>query len=215
MRLSALARTCARAHPCVRARVCARVCVCVRARACLALSTSVGVDFCPCLFPRRHAGQDYVGAQGRGRTRTGERESAAQRREGVPRCVRFGMRVALLEGVRQVLYEGHGPAGVAVLVETMTDNRNRTGGAVRLRYYAGATLYHTAQRCTLRAQAPCAPCSLGAAAASAAPEPVGYPIRFAHRLHFQADIVSCVMERACVQSLGCSSCARRSRVLSR
>ncbi len=30
-----------------------------------------------------------------------------------------------------IFYEGYGPAGVAVIVETMTDNRNRTGGEVR------------------------------------------------------------------------------------
>ncbi len=30
-----------------------------------------------------------------------------------------------------VLYEGYGPAGVAVLVEALTDNRNRTAGEVR------------------------------------------------------------------------------------
>jgi YebC/PmpR family DNA-binding regulatory protein len=28
-------------------------------------------------------------------------------------------------------YEGYGPGGVAIMVETLTDNRNRTGGAVR------------------------------------------------------------------------------------
>ena len=31
----------------------------------------------------------------------------------------------------QNTYEGYGPAGVAVIVETMTDNRNRTAGEVR------------------------------------------------------------------------------------
>jgi YebC/PmpR family DNA-binding regulatory protein len=31
----------------------------------------------------------------------------------------------------QVLYEGYGPAGVAVLVEALTDNRNRTAAEVR------------------------------------------------------------------------------------
>lgn len=38
-----------------------------------------------------------------------------------------------LEGVAydEITYEGYGPAGVAVLVETMTDNRNRTVGEVR------------------------------------------------------------------------------------
>src|SRR5436853_4192271 len=30
-----------------------------------------------------------------------------------------------------VLYEGYGPAGVAILVEALTDNRNRTGSEVR------------------------------------------------------------------------------------
>lgn len=38
-----------------------------------------------------------------------------------------------LEGsvYEEVTYEGYGPGGVAVLVETMTDNRNRTVGEVR------------------------------------------------------------------------------------
>jgi YebC/PmpR family DNA-binding regulatory protein len=38
-----------------------------------------------------------------------------------------------LEGVRYepASYEGYAPAGVAVYVETLTDNRNRTGGDVR------------------------------------------------------------------------------------
>jgi YebC/PmpR family DNA-binding regulatory protein len=31
----------------------------------------------------------------------------------------------------QVRYEGYGPGGVAIVVEALTDNRNRTGGAVR------------------------------------------------------------------------------------
>jgi YebC/PmpR family DNA-binding regulatory protein len=39
-----------------------------------------------------------------------------------------------LEGVSydEITYEGYGPGGVAVLVETLTDNRNRTSGEVRL-----------------------------------------------------------------------------------
>ncbi len=31
----------------------------------------------------------------------------------------------------EIVYEGYGPSGVAVIVETTTDNRNRTGGDVR------------------------------------------------------------------------------------
>lgn len=38
-----------------------------------------------------------------------------------------------LEGadVEEVMYEGYGPAGVAIMVECLTDNRNRTVGEVR------------------------------------------------------------------------------------
>jgi YebC/PmpR family DNA-binding regulatory protein len=35
------------------------------------------------------------------------------------------------EAIETVVYEGYGPAGVALLVEAMTDNRNRTGSEVR------------------------------------------------------------------------------------
>lgn len=35
------------------------------------------------------------------------------------------------ESYETVRYEGYGPGGVAVIVEALTDNRNRTGGAVR------------------------------------------------------------------------------------
>src|SRR3954466_2615288 len=35
------------------------------------------------------------------------------------------------DGIETVLYEGYGPGGVAVLVEALTDNRNRTGSEVR------------------------------------------------------------------------------------
>ena len=31
----------------------------------------------------------------------------------------------------EIVYEGYGPAGIAVIVETLTDNRNRTAGDVR------------------------------------------------------------------------------------
>jgi YebC/PmpR family DNA-binding regulatory protein len=35
------------------------------------------------------------------------------------------------ESYESITYEGYGPGGVAVLVEAMTDNRNRTAGSVR------------------------------------------------------------------------------------
>jgi YebC/PmpR family DNA-binding regulatory protein len=36
------------------------------------------------------------------------------------------------EAIETVLYEGYGPGGVAILVEALTDNRNRTSADVRL-----------------------------------------------------------------------------------
>jgi len=35
------------------------------------------------------------------------------------------------EGYEEVRYEGYGPGGVAIIVEALTDNRNRTAGAIR------------------------------------------------------------------------------------
>jgi YebC/PmpR family DNA-binding regulatory protein len=36
--------------------------------------------------------------------------------------------------IEQVLYEGYGPAGVAILVEALTDNRNRAGAEIRFAF---------------------------------------------------------------------------------
>src|SRR6059036_3523187 len=35
------------------------------------------------------------------------------------------------DAIETVLYEGYGPGGVALLIEAVTDNRNRTGADVR------------------------------------------------------------------------------------
>ena len=35
------------------------------------------------------------------------------------------------DSYESITYEGHGPSGIAVIVETMTDNRNRTAGSMR------------------------------------------------------------------------------------
>ena len=44
------------------------------------------------------------------------------------------------DNIEEVRYEGYGPGGVALIVETLTDNRNRTGGDVRSTFskYGGA-----------------------------------------------------------------------------
>src|SRR4051812_32883072 len=44
------------------------------------------------------------------------------------------------ENFEEIRYEGYGPGGVAVIVEALTDNRNRTASAVRSTFskYGGA-----------------------------------------------------------------------------
>jgi YebC/PmpR family DNA-binding regulatory protein len=42
-----------------------------------------------------------------------------------------------LEGLKEVIYEGFGPVGVRVMVETATDNRNRTGQEIKTIFERG------------------------------------------------------------------------------
>jgi len=51
--------------------------------------------------------------------------------DNIDRAIKKG--TGELEGVdyEEISYEGYGPGGVAVMVETMTDNRNRTVGEIR------------------------------------------------------------------------------------
>lgn len=52
-------------------------------------------------------------------------------KENIERAIKKG--IGELEGSRleEVIYEGYGPGGVAVLIEAMTDNRNRTTAEIR------------------------------------------------------------------------------------
>jgi YebC/PmpR family DNA-binding regulatory protein len=48
------------------------------------------------------------------------------------------------DSIERVLYEGYGPGGVAVLVEALTDNRNRTASEIRSYFTkAGGSLAET------------------------------------------------------------------------
>ncbi len=52
-------------------------------------------------------------------------------RDTIDRAVKRGAGGGDDSNVEELLYEGYGPAGVAVMVECMTDNRNRTVAEVR------------------------------------------------------------------------------------
>jgi YebC/PmpR family DNA-binding regulatory protein len=57
--------------------------------------------------------------------------SVSMPKDNIERAVKKG--AGELEGVSfdEITYEGYGPGGVAILVEILTDNRNRTNGEIR------------------------------------------------------------------------------------
>src|ERR1700726_49521 len=52
-------------------------------------------------------------------------------KDTVDRAIKRGAGGAGGETYEEVRYEGHGPGGVAIIVEALTDNRNRTASDVR------------------------------------------------------------------------------------
>lgn len=59
-------------------------------------------------------------------------KDASMPKDNIERAVAKGTgEGADAESLESVLYEGYGPGGVALLVEAVTDNRNRTGSEVR------------------------------------------------------------------------------------
>lgn len=52
-------------------------------------------------------------------------------RDTIDRAVARGAGTSENENLEELVYEGYGPGGVAVLVETLTDNKNRTVAEVR------------------------------------------------------------------------------------
>ena len=52
-------------------------------------------------------------------------------KDNIERAIKKGTGELAGENLAEVRYEGYGPAGVAVIVDTLTDNRNRTVGEVR------------------------------------------------------------------------------------
>lgn len=57
--------------------------------------------------------------------------AANMRRDTIDKAIARGAGAGEGENYDEVTYEGYGPNGVAILVETMTDNRNRTVAEVR------------------------------------------------------------------------------------
>ena len=65
------------------------------------------------------------------RTAIAKALGANMTRDTIDRAIAKGAGTAGGEGLEEITYEGYGPGGVALLVETATDNRNRTVSEVR------------------------------------------------------------------------------------
>jgi YebC/PmpR family DNA-binding regulatory protein len=65
-------------------------------------------------------------------------------KETMERAIKRGAGDGVGEAYAEVRYEGYGPGGVAIIVEALTDNRNRTAGEVRSAFAKlGGTLGET------------------------------------------------------------------------
>ena len=52
-------------------------------------------------------------------------------KDNIERAIKRGTGETEGQVFEEILYEGYGPGGVAILVEILTDNRNRTAGEIR------------------------------------------------------------------------------------
>jgi YebC/PmpR family DNA-binding regulatory protein len=65
------------------------------------------------------------------RTAIDKAKAAGIPNDNIDRAIARGVGNDSADRVEEMTYEGYGPGGVAVLIETMTDNRNRTAGDIR------------------------------------------------------------------------------------
>ncbi len=64
-------------------------------------------------------------------TITTKAKTANMPNDNIKRCLEKAAGAGGGDSYESITYEGYGPGGVAVIVETMTDNRNRTAGSMR------------------------------------------------------------------------------------
>lgn len=65
------------------------------------------------------------------RTAIDKAKAAGIPNDNIKRAIEKGTGAAAADNSEDLTYEGYGPGGVAILVEAVTDNRNRTAGDVR------------------------------------------------------------------------------------
>jgi len=77
------------------------------------------------------AGGGDPGSNPRLRTLIAEAKANNMPRENIERAIRRGTGEEPGVSYEEVMYEGYGPSGVALLIQALTDNKNRTVGEVR------------------------------------------------------------------------------------
>ena len=89
----------------------------------------------------RNGGGD-INMNPRLRTVVAEAKAANMPAENIKRAIQRG--TGELPGVtyEEINYEGYGPGGAAIIIETMTDNKNRTVGEIRFMLSKYLSLIH-------------------------------------------------------------------------
>jgi YebC/PmpR family DNA-binding regulatory protein len=77
------------------------------------------------------AGGGDVDMNPRLRTVVADAKAANMPRENIERAIRRGTGEEPGVSYEEITYEGYGPGGVALLIQTLTDNKNRTVGEIR------------------------------------------------------------------------------------
>ena len=65
------------------------------------------------------------------RTAVSKARAARMTNDAVDRAIKRGTGEAGADTYESIMYEGYAPGGVALLIDVLTDNRNRTGAEVR------------------------------------------------------------------------------------
>lgn len=65
------------------------------------------------------------------RTAIEQAKAAGLPNDNIKRAIEKGAGAGASENYEELIYEGYAPGGVAVVIEAMTDNRNRTAGDIR------------------------------------------------------------------------------------
>ena len=66
------------------------------------------------------------------RTIVAEAKANNMPRENIERAIRRGTGEEPGVSYEEITYEGYGPGGVALMIQTLTDNKNRTVGEIRI-----------------------------------------------------------------------------------